>query len=665
MKSIVAKALLGFLALSLLAVLVLFGWGWAQYARIQAGLERLERTLDMDAAGVAGWARLLEDVEEVNGELASVRSSLEAARSALGTVRSLLPLFSWVPSVGQDVQEAPALVDLSLDVVSLGEEVGKGLLPIAQELKRSPQGLQMGAQGGIPRYLELLREGKPHFRQARGLLGGVRDRLREMESARVSEGTRARLQRLGGFLPTVDHALFALTELPPITEEFLGFRGRRTYLVLAQNTYELRATGGFISGVWLVTLRDGDIEEMSFHDSGEVDILTKTFPPAPAPMRKYMQAGIWPFRDTNWFAHFPDSARAAENLYELGQNIAVDGVIAVNERVMEEVVEAVGPIYLEAYGTEVTRETFLRLLEQGIEPSGVGPGSLQPRKFLLKVLGEELRGRLESGLGLEKTLRLLSALARSLEGRHVLLYTHTGDVQEILAQLGWDGGVREGPGDYLRAVDSNMSFNKVNRSVTQSILYAVHLDEAEPWGEVSLRYRNESQPQEGVCIQDTQPGGYEVWKQGCYWAFVRVLVPQGSRLRKASYVPLPEGSLLKRMGREGETATVEIAKEGGKTSFGLFFVVAPGEEREISFAYTLPGDLAGKGLLWYELTVQKQPGTVAVPLEVVLHLPPDAAAMPREPTGGKVEGGTVRFVTDLAQDRSFSVGAPVKSRRED
>ena len=52
-----------------------------------------------------------------------------------------------------------------------------------------------------------------------------------------------------------------------------GFRtllagdGERTYLILAQNSDELRATGGFISATGVIRFREGALVDMKFADS--------------------------------------------------------------------------------------------------------------------------------------------------------------------------------------------------------------------------------------------------------------------------------------------------------------------------------------------------------------------------------------------------------------
>src|SRR5215211_16412 len=55
--------------------------------------------------------------------------------------------------------------------------------------------------------------------------------------------------------------------LGPSLPWLLGMQGPRTYLVLVQNSHELRATGGFIAAVGRVSVDGGRLTDFDFEDS--------------------------------------------------------------------------------------------------------------------------------------------------------------------------------------------------------------------------------------------------------------------------------------------------------------------------------------------------------------------------------------------------------------
>jgi hypothetical protein len=228
----------------------------------------------------------------------------------------------------------------------------------------------------------------------------------------------------------------------------------------------------------------------------------------------------------------------------------------------------------------------------------------------------------------------------------------------MLADNGWDGALRLTEGDYLLAVDSNVGYNKVNSAIERTIEYQVSLDTDRPRGIATVTYRNLSTEKVAECVQQTTYTTYEKWKSGCYWNYLRLLAPGDSKLTRATYIPLPRGSLLSWMAKSTSTnEPTEGPPEGDKQAFANFFVVAPGESRNITFEYDLPNQVLSKSAQgWrYSLAVQKQPGTAANKLRVRVVLPSDARVVSTAPQAGSLQGNIIEFKSDLAVDREFSV----------
>jgi hypothetical protein len=97
--------------------------------------------------------------------------------------------------------------------------------------------------------------------------------------------------------------------------------------------------------------------------------------------------------------------------------------------------------------------------------------------------------------------------------------------------------------------------------------------------------------------------------------------------------------------------------EAGKNVFATFFVVPPGEEREIAFGYELPPDILERegSSTRYRLLIQKQPGTAAIPLQVTITLPDGCEVVSTQPEVSSSIDGVVVFETNLLVDREFEV----------
>ncbi len=78
----------------------------------------------------------------------------------------------------------------------------------------------------------------------------------------------------------------------------------------------------------------------------------------------------------------------------------------------------------------------------------------------------------------------------------------------------------------------------------------------------------------------------------------------------------------------------------------------------MSFQFALPADIlkveADSGQMTYHLKVQKQPGTLAVPITIRVHLP-KGALIETDTTGSIVENDNILYQTDLRKDIEFEV----------
>ena len=122
-------------------------------------------------------------------------------------------------------------------------------------------------------------------------------------------------------------------DVAPVGGSLLAEDGVRKYLVLGQSADELRATGGFVSSIWMVTFEDGSLVDVTYHDSVRVDDWDRLmlYPRAPAGLEEHMNAWVWLLRDVSWDPDFPTTAQSAKDMFKIGQRQDVDGVIAINQ----------------------------------------------------------------------------------------------------------------------------------------------------------------------------------------------------------------------------------------------------------------------------------------------------------------------------------------------
>jgi hypothetical protein len=480
--------------------------------------------------------------------------------------------------------------------------------------------------------------------QERGRLLSVRERLIRVEEAfaRLDGSRLARLCRYAGLGRLVaDWGLLA----PQIAGET-----PRTVLLVFQNDDEVRATGGFVSSVAELELQNGALVASTFMDSYAVEAYQAEHPPAPEALAHWMDASILLFRDANWSPDFRESAQVMASLYAMDMGRQVDLVVAVNASLAAELLGALGPVWLEGYDVTVTTAnvhevaaTFWAqpLESPGIDAQGAAWGEwLAHRKDIGAALVMGIMDRLgQAGVG--DAGALATVLEEAIAQKNLLAWAPLDrTLQADLVRAGLDGAVQATHGDYLMVVESNVGWNKVNRNVTREIIYRLDLAEGEARAELTITFTNAS-PAGLPCEHEPRYGSsYDDLTEGCYWSYVRALVPLGSELDHV----------------EGLASDVAVTREAGKLAFGGLVLVPAGEARVVRWIYRLPDEvlqLDADGRLRYDLLVQKQPGLRDVSL--VVRLAADQVFLDDDSRWAVQPDGTLTARAELTRDEVLSV----------
>jgi len=409
-----------------------------------------------------------------------------------------------------------------------------------------------------------------------------------------------------------------------LLERFLGVQQPRRYLFLFENNSEIRAGGGFIGSYGVLALNLGKVTKFKVEGVFNIDGQLKDNVVPPKPLQKITTA--WSMHDANWFFNFPDSARKVAWFYEKLGGGTVDAVIALTPEVLENLLDIIGPVRLPQYNLVLTKDNFLNLVQYQVEV-GYDKTLNQPKKILADLVPAIMKKL--SGLDSERWLRIFASLQESLEKKQIIIYFADPGEEAFILDKGWGGGVLKGKGDYLAVVNSNINGYKTDRVIRETVDLNIKISSA---GEVL----------DTVRIRKYHQGGDSPysWYNKVNSDFLRVFVPRGSRLLEASgYTPesykppidyqnpkyhFVSDSLVEKIESswEKDPATgTRIFQEAGKTVFGNWVYVSPGESVSVSYQYRLPlRILPGET---YSLIIQKQPGQKDIPLNVSLEYPKD------------------------------------------
>ncbi|MCP4542490.1 MAG: DUF4012 domain-containing protein [Chloroflexi bacterium] len=636
----------GSLVLILLGIALLVAWG---VGVAQTGLalrqhlaQALALTDDPQSLDPAAACVLVHDLQDDVGAL----------RQQAGGLAQLAPSLGWLPKFGGDLRAAPHLLTVADGLTEAGALSCDALEPALAAFGETGAG---SMDLSLESVTGLLANEQSKFERALAAVERTQSAWAQVDTASLSPWVADKTTLLEQGLPLLQMGLSAATIAP----DLLGIDELRTYLVLVLNEDELRPGGGFITGVGEVRVEAGQVLTMTFRDSYSADDFTQPYPAPPEPFRRYMGIELWVFRDSNWSPDFPTAARKAISLYRPGYDVSVDGVVAIDQRAVQAVVNAIGPLTIAGEDEPVDGSTLMAYIRDAWTPDDgtTDGGWWQRRKSFMGLIANAAWERVQTGQ--VDWAALAQAIMRLLEQKHVLIYMEHPDAAAMLAEMNWDGAMPKEQAekkDFLMVLDANMGYNKTNRRVKETITYQIDLRPPSPEAALTLVYTHTSTA-DYPCKQDMpyEPN-YERLMRLCNWNYLRVYVPQGSDFWDATRIPVPDENLLTGEGTSGEV-TVQQAEEGPWTTLGVMGVLAPSASQTRYFFWTLPQDVvewqSDQGS--YSLRVQKQPGTIGHPLTVQVRLPEGSVLVDAVPQPTVATNNWVIYRVALDRDREFTL----------
>ena len=553
---------------------------------------------------------------------------------------------TWVPTYGGDLSQIQPLSDMASALLATAGESAQAVTPLWQAVygqKQTPK---------LSTLTQLLVQAQPHVSEAASDLNDVITARGKLNIAQLSPDIRSLVtDKIDPNLPLLQKGLTFAMALPKLAGA--SSSGPQTYLVFFQNEDELRATGGFLTDVGTIVVKDGDVLSSNFEDSYALDDLTKPYPPAPWQLEQYMDAYRLLLRDSNWSPDFPTSAALAETLYAYTRFHTSDGIVAIDQHAVQMLLTVLGPMTVEGVPYPISSENVIAYMRAAKSNSGNQPYDPAHRKDFIATLGEAILERITSGQVI--SLQSLSnVLLDALNQKHLLLQSNDPALTTLLSNQGWDGAIRPGTGDFLMVVDSNVGFTKTNAVIGSNYSYDVDLSRLkDPTANLNIIQTNNAT---GNAVCKPLHGGNTLSYQSeidlCYWDYLRVYGPAGTQLLHATPHAVPGNAMLDGV---GVPARVDVLREGiaGVQSYGTLVLVPTSASIETDFQFALPASVvqtsADKKTQIYNLHVQKQPGTLAIPINICVRLPAGAALV-NATLGGKFDSGQWCMSGDLSTD---------------
>lgn len=353
-------------------------------------------------------------------------------------------------------------------------------------------------------------------------------------------------------------------------------QGEVNYLVIFQNTLELRPTGGFIGNFAELTLENGKIKDYNIYNTNVFDY-GKPGIEAPEPYKRMLGIQEMQLRDANWAPNFPTTAQQIVDLYKLeGGTKDIAGVIAVNASVLPEIIKITGPVSIDSMEEELNSENILLALQYELNFGFLEKGiSRDARKEPIKDLAFELDNEISKSSIF--TLYLLGEmLLQQADQKQIILWSKDSNIQAKIAKLGWDGAINiDNQRDYLKVVDANLGALKTDYYMKRAIKKNVRECEDKICSTITITYNNTA--------TNASPLNTD------YKSYTRVFLPREAFVNTV-------------MGVEKRPNEVDYTTAYNKKVAGFEIKVPFNSSKDIVIDYTMPK------LDKYGLDIQKQSG---------------------------------------------------------
>jgi hypothetical protein len=489
------------------------------------------------------------------------------------------------------------------------------------------------------RVVELLGLGRGRFDTATAQLDRAQTIVDSLSMEHVSPDLVVTVDGLRQYLDQLRNIDKMLIDSPDLLTAALGLNDTQTYLVLAQNSDELRPSGGYISTYGWMTVRNGRIVSYDYYPS----TATSPHPPSldlasevPVPeWWRMISSSIYAAWDGSWYADFPSTAAMSAWYYDQGDNpqSPVDGVIAIDMAGFDYILKGLGNVTVEDYGINVSADNFR---EKIYAIRADHSDDLNHKQFLAALYRQLLKDWQSADQ--PTMLDVRGGLLQALQEKHIMIYFTNQSLNTALNVLGWSGQQKPGlQNDYLMVADANLG-NKANHSVIRQLTYDVDI---QPDG--ALKNRLAVAYDYAARVAEADPAVRPENGPLDYRSLLQVFVPANSQL--------------------GDTNNLSIEPVVAPTDTHTIFVSQIGidynQSERYQFSYTTPDLILQLGpYRRYRLVLQKQPGMMGEYVSVQVTLPKGARAISTSPEPAasySLENPVLEFRVELVKDEEIEI----------
>lgn len=545
----------------------------------------------VSSVGARGVSLLQEGAANAFGSPALAKAYFDAAQDSFQQAQDLLKTMAGInnyPGVYSAIGTTNEILTFGEKTSQAGSLITSGL----EKLKQFRPSLDSSDETKKP--IESLREVQKDFLQAQQLIGQAADSLQNAKISLLPSSLASKLSQAKNKMPMLEQAIGKINNILPLMLDMVGGNGPRRYLVVFQNSGEIRPTGGFIGSLALVDFNEG-VMNVDVKDVYDLDGQLRRCVEPPAALKKVTDC--WYLRDANFSPDFPTAARQIAWFLELEGGPSVDGVVALNQNILIDLLGLTGPLDID--GVDFNQDNFYFRLVSEIESKR--HGQTTPKKILFDLIAA-IQQRVFTG---DKWPELLDVLLNDMRDQNIQFYFSDGQKQKLLEDRYLAGQIKplSEKEDYVYVVNTSLSGNKSDYFIEQAVLHETEIKEdGQIVDRLTLKRKhvwNDENDQLFSALDLASPtlrsqeDLKDIIGRGANRSYVRVYVPTGAALQQVFGV---------------SPADVTSFDENGRTVLAFEMEVQPKEEKQVVLTYGLPFDLNVRKGDIYRFAAQRQPG---------------------------------------------------------
>jgi len=425
---------------------------------------------------------------------------------------------------------------------------------------------------------------------------------KERAQGNISLALSAKMDGLISFASQVENAL----------PEIFSINGTKTYLVLFEDTNDLRPNGGLINAFGILKIQNGKVNNFSIHNVDEADGLSKLRIEPPFPLRRYELVTNWYLKDSSFDTDFSKSALASAMIFNSEENEKTDGVIALDLYFAKQALAYTGPIYVSDYNVTVNQNNLFQQMK-------AQTAVLKSNKNFVNAFYASLFKKLLSKN--IPNLSLFNVFLKTINEKHFLFAFNDASIQNTFSANGFSSSLNETRpqsenlvNDFLGINEANLGGNEVGNAISRNVSLTTRIaDDGKMSSTVIINYENSSQINEN------------------YKNYLRIILPKGSSIttikinnQSQKIIAAITDPAVYENKKFVASLSLEVNKEDeqDKTVFG-FLIDVPGGQRkivEIGYNNSLVAPIISEQFT-YNLRLFKQPGIDSYPLKVNVSYP--------------------------------------------